>query len=60
MEDSILFKRISKDIFLFAVFDGHGGVEVSHFCAEHFPTVLENNLAFQRGEYDLALEQSFK
>jgi serine/threonine protein phosphatase PrpC len=26
MEDALLFHRISKDIFLFAVFDGHGGV----------------------------------
>jgi serine/threonine protein phosphatase PrpC len=26
MEDAILFHRINKDIFLFAVFDGHGGV----------------------------------
>jgi serine/threonine protein phosphatase PrpC len=60
MEDAILFKRINKEIFLFAVFDGHGGVEVSQFCAEHFPAVLEGNDAFQRGEYELALEQTFK
>ena len=26
MEDALLFHRINKEIFLFAVFDGHGGV----------------------------------
>jgi protein phosphatase/protein phosphatase 2C family protein 2/3 len=40
MEDAILFHRINKEIFLFAVFDGHGGVEVSQFCAKNIPQVL--------------------
>lgn len=26
MEDAVLFHRINKEIFLFAVFDGHGGM----------------------------------
>ena len=37
MEDAVLFHRISKEIFLFGVFDGHGGVEVSQYCGKHFP-----------------------
>lgn len=37
MEDAILFHRINKEIFLFAVFDGHGGVEVSQMCAKKIP-----------------------
>jgi serine/threonine protein phosphatase PrpC len=43
MEDAVIFNRISKDIFLFAIFDGHGGVEVSRFCAKHIVNVLTQN-----------------
>jgi serine/threonine protein phosphatase PrpC len=43
MEDAIVFNRISKEIFLFAIFDGHGGVEVSRFCAKHIVDVLSKN-----------------
>jgi serine/threonine protein phosphatase PrpC len=59
MEDAVVFHRISKDIFLFAVFDGHGGLEVSKFCAKHLPDVVEQNKAFQRGDYERALEEAF-
>jgi serine/threonine protein phosphatase PrpC len=51
MEDAILFHRINKEIFLFGVFDGHGGVEVSQLCARQFPIVLEANESFKKGLY---------
>jgi serine/threonine protein phosphatase PrpC len=60
MEDALVFHRINKEIFLFAVFDGHGGVEVSQYCANHLPQVLEATEAFQRGDYVTALEETFK
>ena len=60
MEDAILFHRINKEIFLFAVFDGHGGVEVSQLCAKQIPLVLEATEAFKKGDYPKALEQTFE
>jgi serine/threonine protein phosphatase PrpC len=59
MEDAVVFHRISKEVFLFAVFDGHGGLEVSKYCAKHLPEVIEQSKAFQRGDYERALEEAF-
>jgi serine/threonine protein phosphatase PrpC len=55
MEDALVFHRINKEIFLFAVFDGHGGVEVSQFCAKNLPQILEGTEGFQKGDYPKAL-----
>ena len=60
MEDAIVFNRISKEIFLFAIFDGHGGVEVSRFCAKHIVDVLSKNQNFIKANYEKALEETFK
>jgi serine/threonine protein phosphatase PrpC len=60
MEDALVFQRISKDIFLFAVFDGHGGIEVSQLCGKKLPEVLEANSNFKSGNYAKALEETFK
>ena len=35
-------------ISLFAVFDGHGGVEVAKYCDEHFVTVLMQDEEFNK------------
>ena len=47
MEDASLACYINNNgqlDLLFAVFDGHGGCEVSIFCKIVFPIVLESNI----------------
>lgn len=50
---------IAKDIHLFCVFDGHGGNEVSKFCEMRFRETLLANEHFAKGEYELALKETF-
>lgn len=49
----------SNDSAFFAVFDGHGGEEVSKYCALHFPTFLKKRLAFADGNYLDVIRQAF-
>ena len=44
---------------LFAVFDGHGGAEVSAYCSKHFVKTLKENKDFQNGNYEKALQDTF-
>ena len=44
---------------LFAVFDGHGGEEVSKYCAKNFVTMLKGNIQFKNGNYEQALKMTF-
>lgn len=59
MEDAILYDRLDKEIFLFGVFDGHGGAEVAQFCANHFAIRMKQNKFYEQGEYGKALISVF-
>lgn len=55
MEDAILYDRLDKDVFVFGVFDGHGGAEVAQFCANHIAILIKENAHYQSGDYGQAL-----
>lgn len=44
---------------LFAIFDGHGGIEVAKFCERHFTECLLNSDLFKAKNYAKALEETF-
>jgi len=44
---------------VFAVFDGHGGIEAAKFCERHFVRVLMANANFVKKQYATALEETF-
>mmetsp|Transcript_13274 Transcript_13274/g.21656 ORF Transcript_13274/g.21656 Transcript_13274/m.21656 type:complete len:421 (-) Transcript_13274:1592-2854(-) len=48
-----------KDIGIYAVFDGHGGGEVSKFCSRHFVEEIKKLEDFQRSDYAGALQRAF-
>lgn len=61
MEDAHISQSPLKDKknSLFAVFDGHGGAEVSTFVERHFITELQNNPNYAKQNYEQALKQTF-
>lgn len=60
MEDAhIADVKVAEGIKLFAVFDGHGGVEVAKFCASNFVPQLKANKNFHNQKYKEALEETF-
>jgi serine/threonine protein phosphatase PrpC len=48
-----------QGIGLFAIFDGHGGIEAAKFCERHFVETLLKNPNFLNKKYKEALEETF-
>jgi hypothetical protein len=44
---------------LFAVFDGHGGIEIAKFCELHFVDCLVSSELYKSKDYPKALEETF-
>lgn len=44
---------------LFAIFDGHGGIEAAKFAERHFTKTLMANPNFAKRQFPLALEETF-
>jgi len=60
MEDShIVAPDFASGITLFGVYDGHGGMEVSHYISRHLPQILLENENFKNKKYSLALKETY-
>jgi len=60
MEDAHISEaNFDTNASLFAVFDGHGGTEVSKFCGKYFGPELKKNPHYVAGRYKEALEETF-
>jgi protein phosphatase 1G len=59
MEDARITNLQVGSAAVFAVFDGHGGSEVSKFTARHFCEELEFNTNFRTGNTERALIETF-
>lgn len=60
MEDShFMAFNEDKNVYLFGVFDGHGGSGVSRFCAQRVPEVVFSNSNFHDNKFDIALHEAF-
>ncbi|XP_065077196.1 probable protein phosphatase CG10417 [Ochlerotatus camptorhynchus] len=43
----------------FAVYDGHGGAEVAHYCSLHLPTFLKKLQSYKAKDFEQALKDAF-
>ena len=62
MEDTYLTSTKigpDKNLHLFGVFDGHGGIEVANFVSENFTQTFTSNENFKIGKYKEALKETF-
>jgi protein phosphatase 1G len=60
MEDATVFQELADGVYLFGVFDGHGGPEVAHFVAKVLPKEIINDSNFKLKNYSKALTSVFK
>lgn len=60
MEDATLCQEVADGVYLFGVFDGHGGPEVAHYVAQTLPKELLNEPYFKLKNYAKALANVFK
>ena len=44
---------------MFAVYDGHGGVEVATYCSKYFPDLLKSLDEYKNGNIEDALKKAF-
>lgn len=51
--------NVTDEDSLFGVYDGHGGSEVSLYCALHFSDTLKDLKSYQGGNYEGALKEAF-
>ena len=60
MEDAYFMKHDALlDVFVFGVFDGHGGSGVSQYAAGRFTDLLFANEHYRSGNFDVALHEVF-
>lgn len=61
MEDCLAMGGdVKPGVSAFAVFDGHGGREIAKFCSVHFLEFLKKSEAFQKGNYEEALTETYE
>ena len=60
MEDCHFIVQLSEKLTLMGVCDGHGGPEVAHYIAKHFPAELVGQASFKKKKYQKALQNVCK
>ena len=51
--------EMTDDSAMFAVYDGHGGPEVSLYVAKYLPILLKTQYHFTSGKLEAALKEAF-
>lgn len=49
-----------KNVSLFGLFDGHGGVEVARYAVELLPGIIKNCDAYKNGDYVETLRYAYR